>query len=88
MKIEVLHGKILHSVAGDVVEVNHLPVGPPGLPVASCLLLMAKTLLLLRRGWKEYFDRISSKLCWRLGSRRLLRAGVNTSRTLYLKSKN
>ena len=30
MKIEVLHGKILHSVAGDVVEVSHLPVGPPG----------------------------------------------------------
>ncbi len=30
MKIEVLHGKILHSVAGDVVEVNHLPVGPSG----------------------------------------------------------
>ncbi len=30
MKIEVLHGKILHSVAGDVVEVNHLTVGPPG----------------------------------------------------------
>ncbi len=29
MKIEVLHGKILRSVAGDVVEVNHLPVGPP-----------------------------------------------------------
>jgi hypothetical protein len=49
----VLHGKILHSVAGDVVEVDHLPVGPPGadpcdkgsfltLLVASCLLLMAK----------------------------------------------
>ncbi len=30
MKIEVLHGKILRSVAGDVVEVNRLPVGPPG----------------------------------------------------------
>ncbi len=30
MKIEVLNVKILHSVAGDVVEVNHLPVGPPG----------------------------------------------------------
>ncbi len=29
MKIEVLHGKILHSVAGDV-EVNYLPAGPPG----------------------------------------------------------
>ncbi len=29
MKIEVRNGKILHSVAGDVVEVNHLPVGPP-----------------------------------------------------------
>jgi hypothetical protein len=31
MKIEVLHGKILHSVAGDVIEVNHLSVGPPGI---------------------------------------------------------
>ncbi len=29
MKIEELHGKFLHSVAGDVVEVNQLPVGPP-----------------------------------------------------------
>ena len=28
MKIEVLHGKLLRSVAGDVVEVNRLPVGP------------------------------------------------------------
>ncbi len=30
MKIEVLDGKMLHSVATDVVEVNRLPVGPPG----------------------------------------------------------
>ena len=30
MKIEVLHGKILRSVAGDVVEVNRLLVGPLG----------------------------------------------------------
>jgi hypothetical protein len=30
MKIEVLHDKILRSVAGDVVAVNRLPVGPPG----------------------------------------------------------
>jgi hypothetical protein len=30
MKIEVLYAKIFHSVAGDVVEVKHLPVGPPG----------------------------------------------------------
>jgi hypothetical protein len=30
MKIEVFHGKILHSVAGDVFEVSHLPFGPPG----------------------------------------------------------
>jgi hypothetical protein len=30
MKTEVLYGKMLHSVAGDVVEVNHLPVVPPG----------------------------------------------------------
>ncbi len=40
----------------------------PDLPVASCLLLMAKkTLLLLSRGRKESFNRITSKLCWRLG---------------------
>jgi hypothetical protein len=29
-EIEVLHGKILYIVAGDVVEFNHLPVGPSG----------------------------------------------------------
>ncbi len=46
MKIVVLQGKILHSVAGDVVEVNHLPVGPPGADPcdkgsswASCIIL-------------------------------------------------
>ncbi len=60
MKIEVLHGKILHSVAGDVVEVSHLPDGPPGadpcdkgsfLTSWSILLIPdgKKTLLLLSR---------------------------------------
>jgi hypothetical protein len=74
MKIEVLHGKILHNVAGDVVEVNHLPVGPPGADpcdkgsfMTSCSILFIidgkKTLLLLSRGRKESFDRITSKLC-------------------------
>jgi hypothetical protein len=73
MKIEVLHGKILHSVAGDVVEVNHLPVDLPGadpcdkgsfLPSCSILFIInEKTLLLLSRGRKKSFDRITSKFC-------------------------
>ncbi|MFN9898122.1 MAG: hypothetical protein ACK55Z_04855 [bacterium] len=71
MKIEELHGKILHSVAGNVVEVNQLPVGPPGADLCdkgSFLTFLfiidgKKTLLLLSRGRKVSFDRITSKLC-------------------------
>jgi hypothetical protein len=40
MKIEVLHGKILGSVAGDVVEVNRLPVGPLGADTCDKVSLM------------------------------------------------
>ncbi len=85
-----------HSVAEDVAEVNHLPVDSLGAgpcDKGSFLTFLwhpvhywwQRTLLLLSRGRKKSFDRITSKLCRWLGQyRRLLEAGVHTARTLYL----